>query len=225
MLKNRPSTVRSGQAALFYLLRFVTLLVSIALMSTQLIANPAVKKLVKVGTDDIDVNIDHINVRLLAGCVSSKDSFIKALLSNKSKLIITSEREATFFDPETKLSLTSLYENKDIKKNTNVSWGQNFTLIDNLPADVVPSVKLQVFINREDRLTQIFQAAEQSKAFLPADVFTSPWYGYGKVLASVITLFFKTDQPSAPFEWRGDIGQDFLTGTKLSSHYIVLIAP
>jgi hypothetical protein len=188
-------------------------------------ANPAVKKLVKVGNEDIDINRDHLNVRLLAGWVSAKDSFFKALISDKSKLIITSEREAAFFDPETKLSLTSLYENKDVKKNTDVSWGQNFTLIDNLPADVSPSIKLQVFINRNNRLTQVFDAAEQSKALLPADIFTSQWFGYGKVLASLINLFFKADQPSAPFDWTGNIGQDFVNGNKISSHYIILIAP
>jgi hypothetical protein len=200
-------------------------LLAMLVMVATVSANPAVKKLVKIGNDDIDINTDHLNVRLLSGWVSSKDSFFQALISSNSKLIITSEREASFFDPDTKLSLTSLYENKEVHKNTNVSWGQNFSLIDNLPADVSPTIKLQVFINRDNRLTQVFQAAEQSKALLPADIFTSQWFGYGKVLASIINLFFKADQPTAPFDWTGNIGQDFVTGNKISSHYIILIAP
>jgi hypothetical protein len=175
--------------------------------------------------ENILLSRDHFNVTILKGWISSKDSWFIALLSRPEKLIVSIEEEVTFFDKE-KVNKTSLFDNTDIKPTLNRPWGLNILLLNNIPADADARLVIKLTINRNDRLTQLFNALDASNADMPAEIFAAPWYGYAKAVNSILRVFLGTDAKSFPFIWTGDIKlSDVVVGDALSSHYIVLISP
>lgn len=196
-------------------------------LGCQVCAAPAVRYAVKVQPQEaITIDRDHYKISVLRGWVSAKDRFFKSLLSKKSKLVVSIDEQVDFFDND-HLIVSSLFENIDIEKDTNRAWGQNVNVLNNVPADANSTLTFKLVIHREDRLTQIFEGLNATKADLPADVFTSPWLGYSKAVANIFSRIFATAQPQIPFSWTGNIKlNDVMSGSgAMFSHYIVLIAP
>src|SRR4051794_5420933 len=65
------------------------------------------------GAPTIETSRHHYSVSLIKGWVSSRDKLLQALLTEKSKMIVSIESETTQFDGD-KLKIASLYENTDI---------------------------------------------------------------------------------------------------------------
>jgi hypothetical protein len=97
---------------------------------------------------------DHYTVSLIHGQVSQNDNFIKSLFSGKDKLIISIESKGRFFDNE-EFAATRVYDNADIKKQTDRPWGMTGALVPHLPGNVDLRVTTMLTVNREDRLSHL----------------------------------------------------------------------
>lgn len=208
---------------------FVSTITFFTFLALTVVANakPAERFIIKAdATQNINLETDHYTVSLLNTWISSKDSFFKSLFSDKQKLIVSLNREAALVDGTTKLPIATLFENSDVGKTTEGAWGINLNLLDNVPGDADTTITIQLDFHKENRISEIFASAEDAKQSLPADLFTSPWYGYSKFVAGLVGKLFKTDKNSVPFYWSGNIKLgDVASGNILAGHYIVLIAP
>jgi hypothetical protein len=167
---------------------------------------------------------DHYSVELVKGWVSSKDSFFKALLSGKTKLVISIRADAEFFDGG-KNTLAILRDNSDIRRDTDRPWGVNKVLLERVPGDAKGSVDLLVTIERQDRLKAVFAAilAAEPKASV---VDGQAWAAYSSLISAITTTLFGTERKDYPFTWLGDIqrGPVLKDGT-LMEHFVIVIAP
>ena len=207
--------------------RYVTAFLLILTFSITTLSAPAVRYSIKAEpSQNINLDTDHYQITILRGWISAKDRFFKALLSKKSKLVVSIDEEAGFFDSD-KLNISNLYENTDISKDTDRPWGLNLLLLNNIPADADSKLNFKLVIHREDRITQMFQALEATKGDLPTDIFTAPWIGYSKAVGNIFGRVFGTAQPQIPFSWTGNIklSDVIVSPGVMASHYIVLIAP
>ena len=218
----RPSavTVRSSMTA-----RLILCLLIVMLSSRPSLAAEAKAFYVAVdGASDIIVTQDHLSVSLLHGWIASKDSFFKALLSKKSKLAISIDGQVQYFDGD-RSTYSKLLENTDIQKNTDRPWGAILSLIDAQPADATPSLTFKLGIYRDDRLSQLLDAAKGAE---PADLTKQMdlWMGYGRLLSAVLSNIFGTANPNYPFLLTVDIkASSMITAGRLHEHYLVALAP
>ncbi|MEO7144226.1 MAG: hypothetical protein ABI165_12085 [Bryobacteraceae bacterium] len=174
--------------------------------------------------NEIVLNRDHISVSLLHGWVSSKDSYFRALLSHKSKLAIGIDETVQYFDGG-RSGYSKLLENSDIQRDTGRPWGAVLTLIDSQPGDADPSLTFRLAIYRDDRLSQILDAAKGAE---PPDVTgqVDLWTGYGRLLSAVVSNIFGTNSTNYPFLLSVDIKAGGLAGGgRMREHYLVGIAP
>jgi hypothetical protein len=206
---------------------FIAICMFLTVLGVTVTAAPAQRFTLKVQpAEDINLDFDHYKVTVIRGWVSAKDSFFKSVLSDKTKLVVSIEEEIGFFDKD-KLNLSSLFENTDIKKNTNHPWGQNLLVLNNIAADADSKLNFRLAIHREDRISQIFQGLKASEADLGTDVLSAPWIGYAKAVGNIFNTLFGADQTSIPFSWTGNIKlADVMSSPKIMfGHYIILLAP
>jgi len=187
-----------------------------------------VKRFVITPTDaqDIVLNQDHLSVSLLDGWISAEDSFFKNLISKKSTLLVSVRATASFFEGNEKYERNTIHENSDIKKKTSRPWGVNIQLFDKIPAEASPSLEIRLAINRDDKVAQLFSAAQTAQSSLKAGFFASDWFGYSKLIGQLVSQYFGASRTSYPFLWTGDIKiNDVASPTKMKEHYVLLIAP
>jgi hypothetical protein len=176
------------------------------------------------GAKDITLNQDHLSVSLLHGWVSSKDSFFKALLSQKKKLAISIGGEVAYFDGD-KNTYSKLLENTDIERNTDRPWGAVLSLIDAQPADASSKVTFKLGIYRDDRFNDILNAAKGAE---PPNLVQQMdlWIGYGRLLSAVLSTVVGTTATNYPFILESDIkASGMIVDGKMKEHYIVGVSP
>ncbi|MHC4847141.1 MAG: hypothetical protein ACYTEG_01665 [Planctomycetota bacterium] len=199
---------------------------ALLLLVGPLAAGEAKKFIVGIaGAKEIDFARDHFSIGIVDGWVSSKDGFFKALLSKRKKMVVGIEGEVTLFDNEV-VKQAIVHNNEDIGRRLDRPWGLNLMLQSRVPADVSSRLEFRIALHRDDRIAQIFKAAEDSNAAIVADLFAKDWAGYAKFVSSIFKSVFGTDKTNYPFYARIDVPHSDSSGVhEMKEHYIVLIAP
>jgi hypothetical protein len=174
------------------------------------------------GGEEIVFKRDHYDVVVLQGWISSEDRFFRSLMAKKSKLVIALTARSRYFDGQTD-TFSRLFENTDIKKNTDRPWGVGPVLLDDVPADVRSDIQLRLAINRDDRLSSLFSAVKDAEPEA-VGIDVTAWQGYSRVLSALVNGLVGTTATSYPFLYEGDVIR--APGpTSMKEQYLVLIAP
>lgn len=200
----------------------------LALLPTGLLAQGEASRYVYIPPDaqEIIESKDYFSLSLVQGWYSSRHNFLQNLLSQDTKASVLLQSTMATFDGEV-IEKAETFSNTDVKRNVDRSWGLNPTLFDRLPGNLNPSLNVQIAIYRQDNLSSVLGALDDSKQFLPPDVIASPVIGYARAITGVFRNVFGTDRTRYPFIWQGNLrsAATAMTSRGMKEHYIILIAP
>lgn len=203
-------------------------IVLLLVFSFSVNAIPARKYTIFLNGDRINLERDHYSVELVGGRISSKDNIARALLSKNTSLVGSFEQRIMFFD-STQTSVASIIQETDLsRRKIDRPISKHGVLIDNLPGDAQSHFVIRFAVNREEQLTQIFEALEQNAPGLQSttDIVAGPWVGYTKAAIEILNKVFDASKTKFPLLWDGDIRvSDVISNGEMRPHYIVLLAP
>ena len=176
----------------------------------------------------IDLSKEHYSVEIVGGKISSKDGVIDSILSSNSTLI-GSFKQTIFIGGGKQLAINKVYQEEDIRSNINRPIQSGVALVDRIPGDYESNINIRYVVNRDKRISEVFNALEQEQTALTdagTDVLASPWLGYAKVATRMMETLFKAGRDKFPIEWDGQIQiTNVVTNGMMQPHYLVLIAP
>lgn len=177
--------------------------------------------------ESIDLVKDYINISLLAGYISDKDSFWEGLFGNNDKFVITSTINSVLSSNET-LTSTYTYQNEDMGKQTGRPWGISRILLRGMPAEASTDINLRVLIDESSRLDSILQVAgaADSGAAVTLNVFNEVSLGRSRLLADLLNEVLGLNSDEIPFVFTQSVKlPDVVSNGSMNEHLLVLIAP
>jgi hypothetical protein len=208
-------------------LHIATTLVLLITFSVTANAIPAKRLRVFTTGDKINPKKDHYSVEIVTGRISSRDNIFRALLSRNSSLVGSYEQSVITFD-STQTNVASIVQETDIGMRIDRPLSKVGVLFNNIPGDAQAHLTIRFAINREQRLTQIFDALQSGGPGLTAaaDFFASQTAGYTKLALDIVNKVFGADRTRLPLTWDGDIKDSgVLENGEIKPHYIVLVSP
>ena len=151
----------------------------------------------------IDPKVDHYVIIFEGGWISQKDSILRTILTNNSKLVAEADGTTTFFD-QNQLKTSTIFNDTDIGHTLDRAWGGSHILItDSLPADTKTNIKANATIFSDDRLKGIVSAFSSNP--LPAGLTAQPYVAYAALADSIMSALLNPTNPEMPFVMQVDV--------------------
>lgn len=161
---------------------------------------------------------DHFSVVLEASWISRQEGFLQNLLSRAKGGLVEINGTVTFDDNQTAQVVNAITLD-DPKNSMGRALGFKGPVYADLPADISQlEVAFKIALTEEDRLASLLGSLDSNKAALPAEVLTSPWIGYGKLVSVVTETLFGTKDTDYPLSAR------YRVSMPMKEHYVVIVA-
>ncbi len=174
---------------------------------------------------EIRTDKGHLNMTFVAGWISNKDTLIRKLFSNNTKLAASASATGTYFDGDT-LKNSWIIENTDVPHTFNRPWGiANRPLLTGIPADTaITTFNVQMATYREDRFAALISSFKQSEPTSGLSV--EPYLTYATMVDSFLATLFNTNKTDYPFVLDAGLSDPNVTSANgIYEHYIVGIVP